>query len=98
MLIVRRSHNLCRNMLFNQALNPSSHKNADLLRIKLNSFLCKANTERNITQNITRKFQGKCYVKYRVHRCSGNIGFTTCTTSKVTKIYPKFLMQPKTFV
>jgi hypothetical protein len=90
MLIVRRSHNICRNILFNQAMNLSFHKNANLLRIILNSFVCKANTERNITQYITRKFHGKCYIKYRVHRCSGNIGITTCTTSKVTKIYPYF--------
>jgi len=29
-------------------------------------------------QNITQKVRKSCYKKHRVHRCSGNIGITTC--------------------
>jgi hypothetical protein len=39
-------------MLLNQAWNLSSHKNAYLLRIILNSFVRIANTERNNTRKI----------------------------------------------
>jgi len=42
------------------------------------SFIHITETERNIT----RKIPECCCKKYRVHRCSGNIGITNCTTAK----------------
>jgi len=45
----------------------------------LNSFFRIANSE----GNITHKVQASCYKKYTVHRCSGNIGITICTTATV---------------
>jgi len=44
------------------------------------SFIHVIDTERNIT----RKYQESCYNKFTVHRCSGNIGITNCTTATVT--------------
>ena len=72
-------------MLFNQTLNPSSHKNADLLRMISHSFVHIANTERKIK----RKDQASCYKKYRVHRCSINIGITNCATATVTQNFTR---------
>jgi len=37
-------------------------------------------------RNITRKVRESCYKKYRLHLCSGNIGFTTCTTATLITI------------
>jgi len=45
----------------------------------------------NITDT-KRKDQESCYNKHRAHRCSGNIGITTCTTATVKKkLYTNFL-------
>jgi hypothetical protein len=52
MIILRRSHNLCRSMLFNQTLNQFNHKNSNLLRKILNSFVHTINTERIITRKV----------------------------------------------
>jgi len=35
----------------------------------------------DIERNITCKDRENCYKKYRVHRCSVNIGITICTTA-----------------
>jgi hypothetical protein len=49
-----------------------------VFRMILNSFNYNNDTERNIT----RKIRKSSYKKYRVHRCSGNIGIITCKTAK----------------
>jgi len=60
-------------------LTLSSHKNAVVFRMIIILFIHITDTERNITH----KFRESCYNKYTVHRCSGNIGITTCTTATV---------------
>jgi len=68
-------------------LTPTSNKNAFVFRMILISFINIANAE----GNITRKDQASCYKKYGVHRCSGNIGITICTTAILTKLYKNIL-------
>jgi len=59
----------------------SSHKKATVFSLIVISYNNFYDRERNITS----KVQASCYKKYSVHRCSGNIGITACTTAKETK-------------
>jgi len=51
------------------------HKIAIMLRMVLISIIHIADKKRNITN----KFRGSCYTKYRVHLCNDNIGIRKCT-------------------
>ena len=67
----------------------SSHKNTDVFRMIVNSFIHITDTKRNIT---TKDLES-CYKKYSAYRCSGNSGITNCTTARVTTVELRIAQQ-----
>ena len=63
------------------------HENTVVFRMLLISFIYITETERKIT----RKIRERCYKKHTVHRCSGNIRITACTTPILITIVNEFL-------
>ena len=82
---MKKSQFMSKRVAQSDRLTLPSHKNAVVFGMILISFIHITDTKRNITRN----YRISCYNKYRVYRCSSNIGITICTTTTMTTILHK---------